>query len=489
MVKLKRLKMIADLGIVAAGAKNSTERRYELFEKLISMGGLYVKFAQLLLLKAGGDRPDSTYQYRTLLKKAYDTAPYEPIDIHDVLQRELGISSNLLSEVSQAPVAAGSFGQVYRGKLHDGRAVAIKVLRPSVQSDLNFDMRTLKFVSRIISRRLGDDVDIRQVFDKFESVTRQEVNYEMEAGYALEMHQRYLNHPAIVIPMTYSQLSSKRIITQDYIEGLPLTDVFVQKEAGINPEAYVYQTTGSDLNNQMITVGQNMLESMLLQGTAHGDPHPGNIKLLPGDKIALLDFGICAQAPRDKQAFFALVKEYKKIYDDQFDIQSYTWAIVNLFVSDLMSAIRTLDIYNHGQFSKQVFDAVNDAIASIYASSGQDIGQLLNSRNFVRIFGSVINQGNRFGLKIEVEQPEFLRATTMFISVVEALGLKKSVLAVVYTNVVDNLDGTDFPQNFSYTSPEIAMTTIAEWLEKIASKDIYLYMLLSKKINSGGLRV
>jgi serine/threonine protein kinase len=489
MRKPERLKRIIGIGLTAARTRDPRERQYEVFDQLLSMGGLYVKFVQLLLLKAGNDRQNIDVDHSLLLKKTYDSTPYDDLVVADVLRQELGDNINYIAEVSLLPVAAGSFGQVYKAKLTNGQIVAIKVLRPSVLADINFDMRLLKLAARFLNSRQGDDIDLRQVFDKFESVTRRELDYRREADYANHLHEKYANHPNIVIPMTYRHLSTRHIITQDFIEGLPLTDVFVQKDMGVEPKAYVARTLGSDLTRQMIAVGQTMLESMLMDGTAHGDPHPGNIMLLPGDKVALLDFGICAQAPRDKQAFFNLVKQYQKIYDDNFDLEGYTWAMLNLFVSDLTTAIRSIDMYNHGKFSDQVFVAVNDAIASIYNSSTQDMEQLLSSRNFVRIFNSVINEGNRFGLKINVEQPEFLRATLLFISVTSSLGLKREVLAPVYTNVVNNLSGVAFPQLSRHTTPDKAATVVAEWLEKIASKDIYLYQLLSSKINSGGLHV
>jgi predicted unusual protein kinase regulating ubiquinone biosynthesis (AarF/ABC1/UbiB family) len=285
------------------------------------------------------------------------------------------------------------------------------------------------------------------------------------------------------------ELCTSHVITQEYIGGITLVDVMSQKELGVDPVEYTQEKLGSSLTYQMISVGQLMLESMFIDGSAHGDPHPGNIKLLPNNKVALLDFGICAYAPADKQAFFALIKQYQKIFTGNFDLEGYTLAIVDLFVKDLTSAVRSLDMYSHGRVSKQLFAAITEAAGSFYHSSMKDIDELLKSDKFAKIFNSVINEDNRFGFNIEIEQPEFMRATLMFIALVNSLGIKHEVLSVVYTNVVNELSDTEFYTHKSRTNPDEAVAIIAEWLENVASRDIYLYQMLSSKISSRALNV
>lgn len=490
MKNLAKIREIIELVAVAMRSRgDDPANQYRLFEKLLSMGGLYVKFVQILLLKINSDRQNMATEFSFLLKKTYDSTPFEPIDIVALLKSELGENYRLIDTISPEPVAAGSFGQVYKAKLKSGETVAIKALRPSVVENINFDMRVLGIIAKMTSIGYSGAYDIAMIFKKFKHATLKELNYPQEAYYADAVYQKYKNHHSVIIPKTHIKLCSEHLITQQYIGGISLVDVLAQKELGADPVKYTKDTIGSSLTYQMTAVGQLMLESMLIDGSAHGDPHPGNIKLLPDNKVALLDFGICAQAPSDRHAFFALIKQYQKIFTGKFDLQGYTWAIIDLFVRDLTSAVRSLDMYSHGKVSQQFFDAITDAAGSFYKSSAKDIDQLLRGDKFAKIFNNVINENNRFGFNIEIEQPEFMRATLTYIALVASLGIKHEVLSVVYTNVVNELSETEFATDYARTNPDEAVAVIAQWLENVASKDIYLYHMLSSKISTKALNV
>jgi serine/threonine protein kinase len=490
MNKTKRLKQVASILLFALRTRNAgVTKQYEFYDKLLSLGGLYIKFVQLLLVRMSEERREMAIEFSFLLKKTYDSSPYEPIDVERLLRQELGEKLYQLKSVSKEPFAAGSFGQVYKATLQNGESVAIKVLRPSVLRNIHFDMKLLGVVARIVSLGRKGSFDVLDVFDKFKHTTLKELDYPLEAHYASELYGRHHDHPTVVIPKTYLDLCSKHVITQEYIDGIMLTDVLIAKDRGADAEEYTQMAVGSSLSYQMTAIGELMLESMFIDGTSHGDPHPGNIKLLPDNKIALLDFGISASPPSDKKAFFKLVKQYQKIYAGQFDIEGYTWAIVNLFVRDLSTAVRTLDKYNHGRIQHQVFMAITESASSIFQSSFDDLDNMLHNNKFLRVFSTVINENNRFGFNIEVEQPEFLRATFMYIDLVGALGIKNDVLNVVYTNVVNKLENTEMATDKNYVSPEDAVSIIAEWLEKVASKVIYLYRMLSRRITPGALHV
>ncbi|HEX5797295.1 MAG TPA: AarF/ABC1/UbiB kinase family protein [Candidatus Saccharimonadales bacterium] len=490
MNKIKRISQITAVLLLALRKnKAGSDAQYELYEKLLSMGGLYIKFVQLLLVRLSEDREYMDIEFSFLLKKTYDSSPYEPIDIARLLRQELGEGIEQIKSVERDPFAAGSFGQVYKATLKNGETVAIKALRPSVLRDIDFDIKLLGFLVRIVNVGHKGGFDILDVFRKFKSTTLKELDYEREVHYAVELYDRYKNHPTVVIPKTYQELCTKHLITQEYISGVMLTDVLAQKEFGHSPEEYTKQVLGSSLSYQMTAIGQVMLESMFTEGTAHGDPHPGNIKLLPDNRVALLDFGISATAPSDKQAFFKLVQQYQKIYSGNFDIEGYTWAIVNLFVRDLSMAVRSLDMYNHGRIQKQLFTAITESASSIFKNSFSDVENMLHSNKFLRVFSSVINENNRFGFNLEIEQPEFLRATFMYIDLVGSLGIKQNVLNEVYTSVVNKLEHTEMASRKNYVTPEDAVSIIAEWLEKVAAKDIYLYQMLSSKISMRSLSV
>lgn len=486
-IRLKRVVLV--LLRARVSRRPASQTQYDLFESFLELGGVYIKFVQILLIRMNEDRSNLSREYTFLLKKTYDQAPFEYIDITKVLHAELGQNARHIQSVTPHPVAAGSFGQLYQGRLASGETVAIKVLRPSVVATINFDLAILKFVVRLIPRSKRSAIDLKDMFAKFEETTLGELNYQVEASYASELYERYIQNAKLVIPKTFAALSSRHIITQEFITGLPLTDVVSAKDAGIDPSQYVQQHIGSSLQAQMITAGQAMLESFLIHGSGHGDPHPGNIMLLPDNKIAFLDFGIAALAPKDKQAFFAVVKEYEKIYSGNFNVRTYTYALFDLAVQDLANAIRSLDVYTNNDLKDRIWQAIAGSTEQTYQASTFDVDQLLYNQKFLKIFNTIINEDNRFGLNIKIEEPAFFRATLMYISLVQSLGIKQEVLQSVYTNVVTLYENHDFEPAPRFINPLQAVTVIAEWLDRMASNDIYLYQQMTRKINLKELHV
>lgn len=445
--------------------------------QMISLGGVYIKFIQLVALKypkliSSNDRAHLIY----------DKVNNEKISVNKLVLGELGNKAREIYHLESEPFAAGSFAQVYRAYLVNGDRVVLKVLRPSIVKNINSDLRFLKYISKLLAKFNKTAYDLENIFKEFARITKSELNYTREAKYAEEFYEKYKTHRYLVIPKTYKELCSKHIIIQEYIDGISATEVLT---SGVDPVEYVRHKTGSDLSKQLIIFGEETLVAMLEGECAHGDPHPGNIFFLRDNKIALIDFGIKTRSPSDKKAFFDLIKEYQKIYNGSFDFENYTMALMGLFVSDLRSAIYALDRYNDGLVSDNILGAIRSAALSIYKGSMQDVALLLEKSKYSTIFNSVINEDNRFGFSIKLEEPEFIRATHMYISLTESFGLKREVFSEVYTNVVKRFENKELQTNQKRLSPEIATQYIADWLDDVATKDVFLFNMLASRIKIG----
>lgn len=459
----------------------------QLLSQIFELGGVYVKFLQVLAVRNINLLGLSENGIEAI-NQIYDQVPLENIDVRSALITELGARANALQNLETRPFASGSFGQVYRAML-GGEVVVVKVLRPSLVKNLKFDLRLLGLFARTASIFNRSAYDIRKIYRDFAEVTKRETDYSLEAQYADLLYKKYEQHAAIVIPKTFSEFSTKHIIVQKFIDGLAVTDLLALKAGGVDAQKYVAERLGSDLNQQLITLGQDQLASMLKEGHAHGDPHPGNIILLSGNRLALLDFGIRSRVPKDRKAFFELIKEYQKIYAGQFDFESYTLAMMHLFVSELYDAMCAFDTYTRGYASQNLLHAIKEAANDLYLGSSRDISEMISSQKHLLIFAQVINRSNRFGLKFETDEPEFLRATIMYMNLVESLGSKQVVLNAVYTLVVNEFWNYDFPSKNVQTSPERAVEVVSSWLDEISVRDVYLYGLLVSKLNRRLLNV
>lgn len=475
---LQRTTRIARLSITLAGHQLRGNRRQlsqALFDAMIELGGVYVKFLQALIIRSDIFTDQSlSHQIRV-----YENVEPETIDLPATLAREIGPHwRQQFESIDTMPFAAGSFGQVYRARLIGGGDVIIKVLRPSLTKTLRYDLRLLGVIVNIASIVKSDSMmDLKTIYQDFRDVTASEVNYKREAAFAAELYERYKDHTVITIPLTHLPLSSANVIVQEYMGGISLSQVIA---AGGDAQQYVAKMLGSDLRTQLEEVGFEFLRSMFAYPTGQGDPHPGNIKLLPGNRVGLIDFGMITDAPKDRASLFALVKEYAKIYNGVLDVRSLSEALLHMFASKLVTSIYTLgDTARRPGRSRAIMDEVTKA-AEARMNSGRttQLEELIGSGRFMLAFMLVINENNRFGLQLQTDATTFIRSSNMFINMVNSLGLRTQVMQPIYNRVVAEIEA-----NHSYAiatrpaqmSHETAMEVVSDWMERVAVSDPLLF--------------
>jgi len=245
---------------------------------LEELGPTYIKLGQLL-----STRPDLLPpQYIVELGKLLDSAPPVPLeDISQTVEDELGAPvSELYQRFEAKPIASASIGQVHRATLHDGTEVAVKVQRPeierTIEADLDLLLAQARFAeSRSETLRQHGLVDIVQ---EFAQSLRDELDYTIEGRHADRLYD-LLEEKSILIPGVYWDLTTSRVITLKYLDGIKLTQI--QKLAD----------EGYDLHAVAIQITQLYLRQVFVHGIFHADPHPANILVCDG-QIGLVDFGI-----------------------------------------------------------------------------------------------------------------------------------------------------------------------------------------------------
>lgn len=455
-------------------------------EEFIELGGVYVKFLQGVMLKSKWLRG---WQTSNRLK-VFENLDSEPINAMALLRHELGeevVHENFRS-VQPEPFAAGSFGQVYFAELNDGSQVIVKILRPMIRELLKYDLSLLGWFSRRFMKFYTTaEVRMDQAIKEFRAATLRETDYISEAEFANEMYECYKNHPLLFIPKTYLTLCSPNIIVQEYVSGISAAQLLALKEQGIDPRQYLWEQTGSDIDVQLEVLGCESLKAIFTQERIQGDPHPGNVRFMTGNRVGLIDFGISAKTPVNKAAFFGLLEEWNRLYSDSQNISMLFEQFMRFFVSDLYRALQSIGSFyaraGKKNFAQEVGRVAQESFSRI--TGQQDIRPLVEDGRAIAIINQMINKNNRFGLVIKLEASDILRAAQTYFTLIESFGKRSTIMPRVFTRVINEISA-EFPEMRNRQEETMSMhdavETITSWLERVAERDPTLFAQLMNRI-------
>ncbi len=246
------------------------------------LGPTFIKFGQIL-----ADRPDLVSEkLRRELKKLQASArPFDDEEAMQLIEEELGAPIHVyFSEFDRTCIASASIGQVYTGVLHNGEKVVVKIQRPGIYSKIRIDLLLMKILAGRLIKRYPElaSMNLLGFVDEFSETLMKELNYQNEATNILRFTQLFRDDPTFYAPKVFSDICTKRLLVMERIEGI------------CPDELERLRTEGYDLN-EIAKNGSNILLTMILRhGVFHADPHPGNIFILPGNRICFIDFGMVA---------------------------------------------------------------------------------------------------------------------------------------------------------------------------------------------------
>lgn len=469
----------AALVIGKARVTNPHTWKTEIAQQCLVLGGVFVKFLQMLAVHATTKHIVEDMGSEL----AFEQVPYEPID----LSAEIGYLRDAFSSLESEPFAAGSYGQVYMGHLRSGEQVIVKVLRPSVRRTLKTDLRWIVFVATIANWFVHSSmVNVRELAKEFARATTAETNYRLEAQNGERLRAYFSERDTLVIPKTYTQLTTKHVLVQEYVGGVSLAAVSARQHEGHDIDALVQKAIGSDIWVQARTLGIELLRATIYADYLMVDPHPGNVRLLPNNKVALIDFGLVAKAPTNRQAFAMVIHEFRKMYEDDFDAGNLAVAMLAYFDADLYDA---LDIVAREQSEDYTVSLAH--FVGRFTQSHMNDPQLqhyIANKQALLLFVDLLNENNRLGIKLSDENILLQRSMVMFMSVFRAIGQAHDG-AIHVTGLRDCLMAVDEEikqRGLGQTrrramSEEQAFELAANWLATIAERDRTLYRFITKR--------
>ncbi|MGC8863917.1 MAG: ABC1 kinase family protein [Armatimonadota bacterium] len=275
---LHRLKLLEHLSRRAPGPV-STDAPVHLREMLEELGPTFVKLGQLL-----STRPDILpHSYVAELEKLQDTAPTLDIEqIRAVIESEFGAPiGEVFEQFDETPLAAASLAQVHGARLPDGTPVIVKVQRPGIEelieTDIEIIYKRAKFVENHSER--ARTYGLLDLVDEFATTLREELDYTREARNTERLRSVLARDKRIRVPNVYWDLTTKRVLTLERLQGIKITDVPRNPSVNINPK---------ELADRL---ARAFVEQVFVDGFFHADPHPGNILVDEHGSIGLVDCG------------------------------------------------------------------------------------------------------------------------------------------------------------------------------------------------------
>ncbi len=352
---------------------------------LESLGPIFVKFGQMLSTRRDLIPADLASE---LARLQDNVPPFPSKQAIELIEQEFGKPLHeVFAAFDATPIASASVAQVHFAELHDGRKVAVKILRPGIEPIINHDIALLDTGAMLLEKFWADGKRLkpREVVAEFDKYLHDELDLMREAASASELRRNFPNSPLLIVPEMYWDWCTSKVMVMERMSGIPISQIEALKAGGINL-------------SRLASNGVEIFYTQVFRdGFFHADMHPGNILVAPDGRYIALDFGIMGTLTDvDKNylahnfiAFFN--RDYKRVAE--LHIES-GWAPAKTRVDELEAAIRSV--------CEPIFD------------------RPLSEVSFGRVLLKLFQTSRRFGIEI---QPQLVLLQKTLLNI-EGLGLQ-----------------------------------------------------------------
>jgi ubiquinone biosynthesis protein len=247
------------------------------FEQL---GPTFVKLGQILSTRE--DLLPSAWTDE--LNKLYsEVAPVPFDDLLPQLEQTLGRSPfDVFTDLEREPYAAASIAQIHRATLASGTPVILKIRRPGIAAKVDADLRILEHLAHLAEQEIPEARRYRpvEIVGQLRRSLERELDLAVEARNTERFAHNFAGDLGVLVPRVYWEWTSSSMNVQERIEGIRGDNLEAIDKAGLDRKAIAVRAVDA------------MLKMILVDGFFQADPHPGNVMCLPGNRIALIDFGM-----------------------------------------------------------------------------------------------------------------------------------------------------------------------------------------------------
>lgn len=292
------------------GGKSKGKRLANALERL---GPAYIKLGQVLSTRSdliGDEIADDLSGLRDRLP------PFPSAIARAIIEEQFGCKlESLYTDFSSEPVAAASIAQVHKATTKDGKSVAVKILRPGIEEAFERDLQLFFWIAEIAERRLPDMKRLKpiEVVRTLKESVFFELDLRFEAAAATELADNMKKHPpGFCVPEVDWNLTSKRVLTTEWIDGIPLSDVDAIHKAG------------HDVDMLLMKAANSLFAQVFQDGFFHADLHPGNLFVNSDGDLVAVDFGIMGRLDFKSRMYIAeilrgfLNEDYRHVAEVHF---------------------------------------------------------------------------------------------------------------------------------------------------------------------------
>jgi predicted unusual protein kinase regulating ubiquinone biosynthesis (AarF/ABC1/UbiB family) len=326
---------------IRQGALPGVQLARPLRKSFEDLGGTFMKFGQIIASSPGMFGDDVADEFRDCL----DTGPAVPfLDVRQRVEEDLGRPlKDVFADFECEPIGTASIAVVHRARLHDGRVVAVKVLRPGIEQVVATDLDLLQPLMEILVRLTGDQLagSTLQILDGFRVQIGEEMDLRNEARSLVHFRrlQNEFDLTLLAVPEPYPDLSGRNVLTMEFFDGVPIDDLAQVAALGFDPTPLVQE------------VMRAFFLTTVRWGAFHGDVHAGNMMMLRDGRIGVIDWGIVGRLdPLTHRFFLSLLSAAMGNSEAWTDVTGYITSAygpaigeaVGLSGDDLTKFVRTI---------------------------------------------------------------------------------------------------------------------------------------------------
>jgi len=387
-------------------SEQRVERARRLKTTFVELGPAFIKLGQML-----STRPDALpAAYIEVLSELQDRVPPAPWSaIEPLLEAELGDTvDERFDSFDTNPISGASLGQVYEAEI-DGERVAVKVLRPGIRERVESDLRVLETLTPVLARGAepAQAYTLENLSEEFAATIRAEMDYAHEARMLREIGASFADRDDVAIPDVVESLSTDRVVTMTYLDGVKIDDLARIDELGIDREELVQR------------LEEVYIQMIVEDGRFHADPHPGNLAVQEDGTLVFYDFGMTGRlGPRTRDQ---LMEFYVGLASD--DVER---------VMDAFVAMGALDPAANRDVMAEAFEIV------IEQFRGEDISEY----RVEQLVGQFESQLYEFPMRLPQDLALVVRVTTVLEGVCRTLDPEFDFIEII-TDYVMEQGGTD----------------------------------------------